>query len=81
MAALVTSAATGALALSNKNTYLDSCDLGSCNHGTWQTAHRLAIGTDVLMAVGVAAAVTTVVLALVRPRAERAVADRLLVRW
>ncbi len=80
---LLTAAITGGVALSDKSTYNDSCNLGLCDHGEWQSAHSLGIATDVLIAVGVAGAVTTTVLALVRPRtrALAAAPGGLVLRW
>jgi hypothetical protein len=71
MVTLVTAAATGGTALVDKNQYLSGCGTSDgCDHGKWQTAHALAITTDVLISVGVASAVVTTILALTRPRAE-----------
>jgi tetratricopeptide (TPR) repeat protein len=68
---LVTSAATGGTALTDKNQYVSGCGTSDgCDHGKWQTAHALAITTDVMISVGVASAVVTTILALTRPRDE-----------
>jgi tetratricopeptide (TPR) repeat protein len=72
VALLLTSAITGGLALSNNSTYRDGCAV-ACDHGTYETAHNLAVATDVMISIGVAAGVTTLVLVLTRPR-ERPVA-------
>ena len=67
VATLLTAAITGGLALSNNNAYRDSCAF-VCDHGAYESAHGLAVGTDVMLSIGVAAGVTTLVLVLTRPR-------------
>jgi tetratricopeptide (TPR) repeat protein len=79
VAALLTSAITGGLALSNNSSYRDSCTF-VCDHGAYETAHSLAIGTDVMLSLGVAAGITTLVLALTRPQ-ERPYARAGVVQW
>jgi tetratricopeptide (TPR) repeat protein len=69
VATLLTSAITGGLAISNRDAYRDSC-IFACDHGAYETAHNLAITTDVLLSVGVAAGVTTLVLVLTRPKEQ-----------
>lgn len=76
VALLLTSAITGGLALSNNGTYRDSCAV-VCDHGAYETAHNLAVATDVMISIGVAAGVTTLVLVLTRPK-ERPLAA---LRW
>jgi tetratricopeptide (TPR) repeat protein len=79
VAALLTATITGSLALSNNGSYRDSCTF-VCDHGAYETAHSLAIGTDVMLSLGVAAGITTLVLALTRPQ-ERPYARAGVVQW
>jgi tetratricopeptide (TPR) repeat protein len=67
---LVTAAATGGVALQKRADYDRGCDFGPCDRAPYDLARSLAIATDVLIAVGAAAAVTGVVLFAVRPRAR-----------
>jgi hypothetical protein len=69
--ALLSSAVTGGLALSTKNSYHASCAGFVCNDSLYSEARSLGIATDVMIGVGVAAAVTTLVLVLTRPKAQR----------
>jgi tetratricopeptide (TPR) repeat protein len=66
--ALITAAGLGGAALTAHNDYNRSCDANLCNQPLYDRAHRLAVGTDVLIGIGVAAAVTGVVLILTRPK-------------
>jgi hypothetical protein len=66
----VAGAATGGLVLADKSSYQASCDR-FCDNALYDRAHALAITTDVLFAVGGAAAVTSLVLFLAHPRRAR----------
>jgi tetratricopeptide (TPR) repeat protein len=70
-AALIASAVTGGLSLADRSRYDQGCNAGHCDPALYSSGRGLAIGTDVLISVGVAAAVTTLVLVLTRPRARR----------
>jgi tetratricopeptide (TPR) repeat protein len=67
-ALLVAAAATGGVALSDRDAYDAGCARRACDPSLYDGAHRLAIATDVLIGVGVAAAATGLVLFLTRPR-------------
>jgi tetratricopeptide (TPR) repeat protein len=73
-AILVAAAVTGGLALAKRGDYDRGCDQGRCDPSLYDGAHGLAIGTDVLIGLGVAAAITSVVLFATRPRATHAAA-------
>jgi hypothetical protein len=64
---LIAAAALGATVLSAKNDYMQGCNAGRCDQGLYDSAHGKAIGTDVLIGIGAAAVVTSVVLLAVRP--------------
>jgi tetratricopeptide (TPR) repeat protein len=75
-AALISSAVTGGLALSTRDQYDSGCAAGRCSDSTYDGGRNLAIATDVLLAVGVSAAVTAIVLAATsRAPAMRAALD------
>jgi hypothetical protein len=65
LALVVAGAATGGVVLAEKSEYHQSCD-HVCDAGLYGRAHALAVTTDVLLSVGAAAAVTSVVLTLTR---------------
>jgi hypothetical protein len=67
LALFVAGAATGGVVLSDKSQYHDSCNT-ICDGGLYNRAHTIAITTDVLLSVGGAAAVTSLVLFLVHPK-------------
>jgi tetratricopeptide (TPR) repeat protein len=67
-ALLLTSAVTGGVAVSKRGAYDTSCAGGACNDSLYVDGRGLAISTDVLIGVGVAAGVTALVLFLTRPR-------------
>jgi len=67
-AALVSSAGTGGEALSIRSRYDSGCATGPCDGHLYSTGRAYAIATDVLISVGVAAAVVATVVGLVRPR-------------
>lgn len=67
-AALVTSAITGAVALDDRDRYRAGCSAGRCDDAGYDDGRRIAIATDVLLGVGVAAAVTATALGLSRRR-------------
>ncbi|HZS37375.1 MAG TPA: hypothetical protein VFF06_11145 [Polyangia bacterium] len=69
---LLTSAATGGVAVSKRGAYDASCAGGACDDGLYVTGRGLAITTDVMIGLGVAAGVTALVLYLTRPRAHPA---------
>jgi tetratricopeptide (TPR) repeat protein len=81
VAAFLTSAITGGLAISRNNDYRDGCNLDICDHALYESARSLAIGTDVMLALGVAATVTTIVLAVVRPKEKPIALNRLVVHF
>ncbi len=80
---LISSAVTGGLALRDKGSYGDSCNLGACNHADWENARSLGIATDVLWVVGLSSAVITTVLVLTRPKDHSfaAAPGGLVARW
>jgi len=57
-AAFLTAAITGGVALSDRDRYRTDCAAGGCDDATYDAGRRLAVATDVLLAVGVGAAVT-----------------------
>jgi hypothetical protein len=61
------SAVTGGVVLADKSRYHDSCN-GICDGALYNRAHTLAVTTDVLIGVGGAAAVASLVLFLVHPK-------------
>jgi hypothetical protein len=63
-AALVTSAITGGLALGDRDRYRAGCAAGRCDDPGYDGGRRLAIATDVVLGLGVAAAVTATALGL-----------------
>jgi tetratricopeptide (TPR) repeat protein len=81
VAALLTSAITGGIAISHNNDYRDGCNLGICDHSLYESARSFAIGTDVMIALGVAATATTIVLAVVRPKERPMALNRLVVHF
>ncbi|HXU74734.1 MAG TPA: tetratricopeptide repeat protein [Polyangia bacterium] len=70
-AALLTAAITGGVALSERDSYRAACAAGRCDDASYDGGRRVAVTTDVLLAVGAAAAVTAT-LAGVIGRRERA---------
>jgi tetratricopeptide (TPR) repeat protein len=58
---------TGSLALSHRSRYDTSC-MTRCDDSLYDSAHRLAVATDSLIALATAAAVATVVVLVRRPR-------------
>jgi tetratricopeptide (TPR) repeat protein len=62
---------TGSLSLWERGRYDSTCNAGACDRGIYSTGRNLAITTDVFIGVGVAAAVTTIVLFVVRPKASK----------
>jgi tetratricopeptide (TPR) repeat protein len=71
---LIGAAAAGGVAVARRGAYDASCTRGSCDDSLYTEGRGLAIGADVMIAVGVAAAVTVVVLVVTRPKAPRPVA-------
>jgi tetratricopeptide (TPR) repeat protein len=71
--ALVTAAGTGGVALAERSRYDAGCAAGACDPSLFTGGQRLAIATDVLIGVGAALAITSVVLVLTRPRTPRPV--------
>jgi len=69
-AALIAAAGTGGEALAIRSRYDAGCTSGPCDGGLYSRGHGYAIATDVLLSVGVAAAVVATVVALAR-RHER----------
>jgi tetratricopeptide (TPR) repeat protein len=67
-AALIAAAGTGGEALALRSRYDASCASGSCDGGVYSRGHSLAIATDVLISVGVVAAVTATIVGLVHRR-------------
>jgi hypothetical protein len=71
--------------LAQRGPYHSGCDAGRCDDALYQRTHGLAIGTDVLIAVGAVAVATSVVLLIVRPgmrtRERRAAASGLAVTF
>jgi hypothetical protein len=78
LAVFATSAVTGGVAWSDRDRYRASCK-ATCNDSLYVRAHGLAIATDALFAVGGVAAITSVVLLVVRPK-KRAQAALTLLR-
>jgi hypothetical protein len=70
LALFASSAVTGGIVLSERDRYRKSCDV-SCDESLYNHAHNLAVTTDVMLALGGAAAITSLVVALTRPRAHR----------
>jgi tetratricopeptide (TPR) repeat protein len=64
---LIAAIGTGATALGRYQDYDRSCD-GRCNDDYYESAHRLAIATDVLIPIGAALVVTSIVLFAKRPK-------------
>jgi tetratricopeptide (TPR) repeat protein len=72
---LILTAALGGSALAAHSDYNKGCDLGACNDATYDRAHGLAIGSDVMLGIGVAAVAAGVILLAVKPKeAARTVA-------
>jgi hypothetical protein len=69
-AALIAAAGTGGEALAIRSRYDAGCASGICDGGLYSRGHGYAIATDVLLSVGVAAAVVATIVAVVR-RHER----------
>ena len=63
-AALLTAAITGGVALSDRDSYRAGCAAGRCDDTRYDDGRRLAIGTDVLLGIGAAAAVTATIVAV-----------------
>ncbi|HEY7955123.1 MAG TPA: tetratricopeptide repeat protein [Polyangia bacterium] len=70
-ALVVAGAASGGVALSRRSTYDTSCDGGRCDQARYDQAHAAALACDVMLSLGIAAAVTGVVLFATRPRERR----------
>jgi hypothetical protein len=66
-AALVAAAVTGGLAVTTRSQLDQTCNT-LCDYSRYDRAHALAIATDVLIGVGAASALTSLVLGLTRPR-------------
>lgn len=66
LALFAVAAATGGTVLSERDRYRASCDQ-ICDDDLYAQARRIAISTDVLFAVGGAAAITSLVLLIARP--------------
>jgi len=69
-AALVVGAALGGAALAERGSYDSTCNAGLCDGARYDSGRRMAIATDVLLSFGAAAAVVSIVVAVVRPRAR-----------
>jgi tetratricopeptide (TPR) repeat protein len=67
-AALISSVGTGAEALSIRSRYDAGCGSGPCDGALYSHGRAYAVATDVLLSVGVVAAVAATVVGLVRPR-------------
>lgn len=67
---LITGAAPGGTALAQRASYDRTCDGGHCDQPQYYLAHNEAIVTDMLISVGAAAAVTSIVLFATRPKAH-----------
>jgi tetratricopeptide (TPR) repeat protein len=67
-AAAIAAAGTGGEALAIRSRYDASCTAGSCDGGLYNRGRGFAIATDVLIGVGVVAAVTATVVGLVHRR-------------
>lgn len=70
-ALLVTGAVTGGVALGDRATYRAGCAVGRCDDAGYDGGRRMAVATDVLIGIGAAAAVTAVIVGVVRPRSRR----------
>jgi tetratricopeptide (TPR) repeat protein len=67
-ALILVSIGTGVGALSARKDYDAGCNAGHCQDDQYDSAHRLANATDVLLPLGVAAVVTSIVIFAVRPK-------------
>jgi len=67
---LIGAAASGGVAVSRRNGYDESCNLGVCNDGLYSQGRASAIATDVLIGLGAASAVAAVIVAVTRPKAR-----------
>ena len=63
---LLVGAITGPLSLVERKSYDAGCDRGACDRSAFDRGKRLAVTTDVMVALGVASAVAAVVVALVK---------------
>jgi len=73
-ALLVTSAVTGAVALGDRAAYRAGCAAGRCDDASYDGGRRVAVATDVLLGFGAAAAVTAVIVGVVRSHSPRSFA-------
>ena len=68
---LLTSAITGGVALSDRDNYRAHCAAGSCDDASYDDGRRVAVATDVLLGIGLVAAVTATIVGVTRPREHR----------
>jgi hypothetical protein len=65
---LAGAAVTGGLALWTRSRYDSGCSAGDCSHSLYSTGRIEAIATDVLIGVGVVAALTATLIGALRHR-------------
>ena len=70
-AALITAAITGGAALTDRDDYRAGCAAGRCDDASYDGGRRLAVATDVLLAIGVGAAVTATLVGVSRRRERK----------
>ena len=67
LAMFAASAVTGGIVLSDRDSYRASC-AQVCNNNLYTEAHSFAVSTDVMLGIGGAAAATSLILILTRPK-------------
>ncbi len=70
---LLVGVVTGPLSLVERKSYDAGCDRGACDASAFDRGRRLAVTTDVMVALGVAAAAAAVIVAFIKPRRARPV--------